>query len=111
MTIETQSWSAVLVTGSSPKLIVQGEVRTHPYAFVALGERRIFGGPAGDFYLDLRIIGDQPGLDVLDWKRVHYERPLREEGCDAVVVGGTGTPVRIPVRRIAAHVYARNGHL
>ena len=104
---ETRGWSAVLLTGTAPKLIVEGEVRTHPYAFATLNERRIVGGPGDTVVLDLRVMGDHPALDVFSWKRVTYERPLKEADCQSVVIGGTGIALRVPVRRLTAHAYAR----
>ena len=110
MDLETRRWSAVLLIGTTPRLIVEGEARTHPYAFVSLSERTVFGSAPGTLCLDIRVIGDRPGLDVLTWKQINFERVVRDGKCDTVVVGGTGTPIRIEVRRLAAHVYARNGH-
>ena len=110
MDIETRRWSAVLLIGTTPRLIVEGEARTHPYAFVSLAERTVFGSAAGTLCLDIRVVGDRPGLDVLTWKTVHFERVVRTAQCETVVIGGTGTPIRIEVKRVAAHVYARNGH-
>jgi hypothetical protein len=102
MDIETRRWSAVLLVGTTPRLIVEGEARTHPYAFVSLTERRVFGSAAGTLCLDLRVIGDRPGLDVLAWKPVNFERAVRDGVCDTVVIGGTGLPIRLEVRRVAA---------
>lgn len=110
MMIETRRWSAVLLIGTTPRLIVEGEARTHPYAFVSLSERRVFGSAPGTSCLDLRVVGDRPGLDVLSWKLVNFERIVRDGNCETVVIGGTGTPIRLEVKRVAAHVYARNGH-
>lgn len=107
MSLATRGWSAVLLTGPSPKLIVEGEARTHPYAFAFLAERRVVGGPTRTLFLDLRVVGDHPALDVLDWKRVLFEHAPPAEGCESVVIGGTGAPVRVEVQRLAAHNYAR----
>jgi hypothetical protein len=110
MLIETRRWSAVLLIGTTPRLIVEGEARTHPYAFVSLSERRVFGSASGTLCLDIRVVGDRPGLDVLAWKPIHFERVVRDGPCETVVIGGTGVPIRLEVKRVAAHVYARNGH-
>lgn len=111
MGLAIRDWSAVLLSGPSPKLIVEGQIRTHPYAFASLARRDVVGGPVGTMYLDLRVVGDQPALDVLHWKRVRFEHALRAAECDTVVIGGTGSPVRLIVRRQAAHSYARIGAL
>lgn len=110
MMIETRRWSAVLLIGTTPRLIVEGEARTHPYAFVSLAERRVFGSAAGTLCLDIRVVGDRPGLDVLAWKPVNFERAVRGGMCETVLIGGTGVPIRLEVKRVAAHAYARNGH-
>lgn len=110
MDLETRRWSAVLLIGTTPRLIVEGEARTHPYAFVSLSERTVFGSAKGTLCLDIRVIGDRPGMDVTTWKPVNYEKVVRDGACDTVVIGGTGIPIRIDVKRVAAHVYARNGH-
>lgn len=110
MGIETRRWSAVLLIGTTPRLIVEGEARTHPYAFVTLLERRVFGSAKDTLCLDVRVVGDRPGLDVLAWKPVQFERVVRDNPCETIVIGGTGIPLRLPVKRVAAHAYARNGH-
>lgn len=110
MMIETRRWTAVMLIGTTPRLIVEGEARTHPYAFVSLAERRVFGSAPGTLCLDIRLIGDRPGLDVLAWKAVHFERVVRDGEYQTIVIGGTGVPIRLEVKRVAAHVYARNGH-
>ncbi len=110
MEIETRRWSAVLLIGTTPRLIVEGEARTHPYAFVTLSERRVFGAGPATLCLDVRVVGDRPGLDVLAWKPVSFERVVPGGSCEAVVIGGTGVPLRVPVKRVAAHAYARGGH-
>ena len=107
MVLDTRHWSAVLLTGHAPKLIVTGEARTHPYAFVSLAERRVFGGSPDTLYLEVHVFGDRPGLDVLDWRPVIFEQTLPDTRCEAVVIGGTGTPIRLNVYRLAAHAYAR----
>lgn len=111
MGIETRNWSAVILTGASPRLIIEGEARTHPYAIAFLSEQGLVKGSPSALRVDLKVVGDTGTRGVLHWKPVIYERALGVFFYDRVVIGGGGEPpITLEVREMTADAYIRAGH-
>lgn len=106
MSVKTRGWSAVILTGASPRLIVEGQACMHPYAIAFLRERE--EGPATPpaIFLDLKMIGDPGPRELLDWKRISYERVVASPAFDRVVIDGASEAITVHIRRVAASAYA-----
>lgn len=94
----TRGWSAIVRPGPVPKLIVQGQVSTHPYAQAFLKETHAPSGQQHILCLDLCVLGDSPHADVRDWKTVTIEKRLLDVSYERVTIGGAGTQIYLDVR-------------
>jgi len=94
----TRGWSATVRPGPVPKLIVQGQVSTHPYAQAFLKETHAPSGEQRILCLDLCVLGDMPQGDVRDWKTVTIEKRLLDVSYERVTIGGVGTQIHLDVR-------------
>ena len=100
MNRETRGWSATVRPGSVPKLIVTGEVSTHPYAQAFLKE----GSANGDeaiLHLTLTVLADTPRNELKQWTGVSFEKRLIPRHYAQVQVSGAGDPVLIAVNQVA----------
>ena len=97
---ETRGWSAVVRPGSVPKLIVKGEVCTHPYAQAFLKECGSGPGESGTLCLTLTVLADTPRAELKEWTRVSFEKRLLTRDYAQVRVAGTGSTTLIDVKQV-----------
>lgn len=100
MTRETRGWSAVVRPGAVPKLVVKGQVCTHPYAQVFLKEGRSPKDEPEILCLTLCVLADTPRADLKTWTAVSLERSLINRTFRHVIIANTGPPIRIEVGRL-----------
>ncbi|NNM77391.1 hypothetical protein HJG53_10790 [Sphingomonas sp. ID1715] len=100
---ETRGWSAVVRPGAVPKLIVRGEVCTHPYAQAFLKEGRSRAGEPDILCLTLAVLADTPRAELKEWTRVRFEKPLLARDYGQVRIAGTGASLLIDVRQPVAN--------
>ena len=98
---ETRGWSAHVRPGAVPKLIVTGQVCTHPYAQAFLKEGRSPKGEPTTLCLTLCVLADTPRADLKDWTNVSYEVRLLNFRVDKVVIAGTGSLIEIEIKHPA----------
>ena len=96
---QTRDWTAVVRPGSVPKLIVTGEVCTHPYAQAFLKEGRPLSGQQGTLHLTLTVLADTPRAELKEWTRVNFEKRLLTQDYAQVRIAGTGSNIVIEVRQ------------
>lgn len=96
---ETRGWSAVMRPGSVPKLIVKGEVCTHPYAQAFLKEGRSHSGEPDILCLTLTVLADTPRAELKEWTRVSFEKRLLTRDYAQVRIAGTGSTILIEVKQ------------
>lgn len=87
--------------GAVPKLVVRGEVRTHPYAQVFLKEGQSRRGEAHILCLTLTVLADTPRAELQQWTPVRFERSLLSGDYAGVRIAGAGSPVLIDVTQPA----------
>lgn len=98
---ETRGWSAVVRPGAVRKLVVRGEVSTHPYAQVFLKQGRSPKDEANTLSLTLCVLADTQRADLKDWTPVTFETSLLGHGYDRVTITGTCTPIHLDIRQPA----------
>ena len=96
---ETRSWSAVVRPGSVPKLIIAGEVSTHPYAQAFLKEGRSRADEAETLCLTLTVLADTPRDELREWTRIVFEKRLLTDVYTQVRIAGTGSTILIDVKQ------------
>jgi hypothetical protein len=97
---ETRDWTALVRPGSVPKLIVKGEVCTHPYAQAFLKEGRSCVGESDTLCLTLTVLADTPRAELKEWTRVAFEKQLLTRDFAQVRIAGTGSTILIDVKQV-----------
>lgn len=98
MTRETRGWTAYVRPGPVPKLIVKGQVCTHPYAQAFLKEGRSPKGEPNTLCLTLSVLADTPRADLKDWTAVSLEVRLLNCSYEKVEILGAGARIGIEIK-------------
>ena len=101
MNRQTRGWSAVVQPGAVRKLIVTGQVCTHPYAQAFLKEGRSPAGEPETLCLTLCVLADTPRADMKDWTPVSFEKSLFGKGYERIRIAGVDSPVQLDIRHPA----------
>ena len=96
---ETRGWSATVRPGSVPKLVVTGEVCTHPYAQAFLKEGRTRPDESDTLCLTLTVLADTPRADLKEWTGVRFEKRLHNSGYAQVRIAGAGETLLVEVKQ------------
>lgn len=96
---ETRGWSAEVRPGAVPKLVVKGQVCTHPYAQAFLKEGRAPKGEPETLCVTLTVLADTPRADLKEWTAVSFEKSLLNRAYDRVKVAGAGDPLYLEIRQ------------
>lgn len=97
MTRETRGWSAIVRPGAVPKLLVKGQVCTHPYAQAFLKEARSPKGEPETLCLTLCVLADTPRADLKEWTPVAFEKSLLNLAFDRVRIVGAGDSIAVEI--------------
>lgn len=95
---ETRNWTALLQSGVVPRLIVAGEVCTHPYAQAFLKEDWSPNEEPDTLCLTLTVLADTSRADLKDWTPIRFEKPLLARTYDQVMIAGTGKRIDIDIK-------------
>ena len=101
MSRDTRGWSAMVRPGAVRKLVVSGQVCTHPYAQAFLKQGRSPKGEPNTLCLTLCVLADTPRADLKNWTTVTFEASLLGHGYKRVTITGTGSPVHLDIREAA----------
>jgi hypothetical protein len=96
---DTRNWSAVMRPGSVPRLIVKGEVCTHPYAQAFLKEARPGADEPEVLCLTLTVLADTPRAELKQWTQVGFEKRLLTGAYAQVRITGTGSTIMFEVKQ------------
>lgn len=100
MNRETRGWSATVRPGAARKLVVRGEVYTHPYAQIFLKPTRSAKEEPNTLNLTLCVLADTPG-DLKKWSPVTFEASTLGHGYERVTIIGTEAPIHLEIRATA----------
>jgi len=91
----------VVRPGAVRKLVVKGQVCTHPYAQAFLKEGRSPKDDPDVLCLTLCVLADTPRAEMKHWTPVRFEKNLLGRSHDHVMIDGADTPIRLDIKQPA----------